>query len=689
MNLIKIRSFNTYVKTQLLTINYQLSINLTMLFCELVLENFGSYLGKNTINLLPDASENSRPIILIGGMNGGGKTTIMDAIRLALYGARAQCSTRGNLSYGDFLDQCVSRHTPPAEKARIELAFQIAEDGDLRDIRIVRYWERNPQDGKDTLGILVNDWADTMLLKTWDEYIENLLPLGISNLFLFDGEQVKELAEQETPPVAVFDAIQSLLGLELAKKLADDLDVLVSRKRKNLANDKQLTEIDQIESKLAQEQLELVNIGLELETIGSKLKIAIEQEEQAFDKFVLEGGKIAAQGKELELESKAIERQISQQRQVLGTLAGGSLPLLMIAPLLAQIQAQGAIELRHQQGKAALDLLVDRDLRLLDYLQQQPAFKNQIDDVQAFLERENQTLIDEVESKKSGWLGAEAEVLNQLDNILKHDLDRDAQQVSQLQAQLVKLEAELDSIDRQVSAAASPEEYTRLKTQEATARILVSQLKADQITTTRRQEELDRIITKTRQELATYTETNIQLKHDRHLVDSIAKVKATLEIFKEKLTLKKINKLENEVTECFRYLLHKSELVQRVTIDSTTFTLSLHDRDGKLLPKHRLSAGEKQLLAIALLWGLARVSGRQLPIAIDTPLGRLDSSHRTNLLERYFPAASEQVILLSTDTEVGESEVANLRAQGAITREYLLEHDPGEQRTQVKSGYFW
>jgi DNA sulfur modification protein DndD len=126
-----------------------------------------------------------------------------------------------------------------------------------------------------------------------------------------------------------------------------------------------------------------------------------------------------------------------------------------------------------------------------------------------------------------------------------------------------------------------------------------------------------------------------------------------------------------------------------VTIDSNTFTLSLHDSDGKLLPKHRLSAGEKQLLAIALLWGLARVSGRQLPIAIDTPLGRLDSSHRTNLIERYFPAASEQVILLSTDTEIAEGEVANLRDQGAITREYLLEHDPNQQRTQVKAGYFW
>ncbi len=660
-----------------------------MLFRELVLENFGSYLGKNTIDLLPDSSEDSRPIILIGGMNGGGKTTIMDAMRLALYGSRAQCSTRGNLSYGDFLNQCVSSHTPLNEKARIELAFQVAEDGNLLDIRIVRYWERNPKDGKDTLGILVNDWADKNLLNTWDEYIENLLPLGISNLFLFDGEQVKELAEQETPPVGVFDAIQSLLGLELAERLAADLDVLVSRKRRDLASKAQLAAIEEIETKLEQQQTELDEVERESVRLGDKLKIAIEQEEQAFDKFVREGGKIAAQGKELDLESKAIQSRIEQQRQGLRVLAEGSLPLALIAPLLTQVQAQGSIELRHQQGKAALDLLFDRDRKLIDYLQQQQVLATQITDIQAFLESENQRITSDIELEEPAWLEADPETIAQLDNILKYDRDRDKQKFTELQAQLIKLETELDFLDRQIAEAASPEEYTRLKEQEATARQHVSQLKADQIVSNRRYQELDRTIVKTKQELATYTETNIKLKNDLHIIDSVAKVKATLQVFKEKLTLKKINRLENEVTECFRYLLHKSELVHRVTIDSSTFTLSLHDREGKLLPKHRLSAGEKQLLAIALLWGLARVSGRQLPIAIDTPLGRLDSSHRTNLIERYFPAASEQVILLSTDTEIAESEVTNLRAQGAITREYLLHHDANLQRTEVRSGYFW
>ena len=660
-----------------------------MLFRELVLENFGSYLGKNTINLLPDTSADSRPIILIGGMNGGGKTTIMDAIRLALYGARAQCSTRGSLSYGDFLAQCVSRQILPTEKTRIELAFQIAEDGDMQDIRIVRYWERSPKDGKDTLGILVNDWADKTLLNTWDEYIENLLPLGISNLFLFDGEQVKELAEQEIPPVAVFDAIQSLLGLELAERLATDLDVLVSRKRRDVATKNQLEAIDEIEARVERQQSEITELAAELAKLDTKLEIALDRERQAFDKFVLEGGKIAAQGKELELESKSIQAQIDRLRSELGNLAAGNLPLALITPLLAQVRSQAAIELRHQQANAALDLLVDRDRRLLDYLQQQSISIDRITDIRSFLASENQSLMQDAKLDPPAWLNADLEAIERLDNILKSDLDREINQVNEIQTQLIKLETELDFIDRQIATAASPEEYIRLKDRETTARELVSQLKADKIANERRYVDLDRTITKTKQELATYTETNIKLKNDIHIIESVAKVKATLEIFKAKLTLKKINRLENEVTECFRYLLHKSELVQRVTIDSSTFTLSLHDREGKLLPKHRLSAGEKQLLAIALLWGLARVSGRQLPIAIDTPLGRLDSSHRTNLIERYFPAASQQVILLSTDTEIAESEVTNLRAQAVITREYILEHDPGEQRTRIRSGYFW
>ena len=223
-----------------------------MIFKELILENFGPYAGRNVINLHTGTEENRRPIVLFGGMNGGGKTTLMDAIRLALYGQRAQCSTRGNLSYSDFLTQSVNNKTSPVDKARIELTIEHIRNDQWIDLKIVRTWTRNPKDGKDSLGIVEEEWPDTALANTWDEYIETLLPLGISNLFLFDGEQVKELAEVEVTPQAVVDSIQSLLGLGLAEKLAIDLDILVSRKRKALANVKQRANLEEIEAKLKQ-----------------------------------------------------------------------------------------------------------------------------------------------------------------------------------------------------------------------------------------------------------------------------------------------------------------------------------------------------------------------------------------------------------------------------------------------------
>ena len=200
-----------------------------MQFLELVLKNFGPYAGTQTINLRPEKDGNPCPVILFGGMKGSGKPPSWTPFASPSTAGRAQCSTRGNLSYSDFLNQCVNRHTPPLEDTRVELTFEQVQDDKLTQFKIVRYWKK--LDIKDNLSILIYSeivsdwWSDKAITNTWDEYIETLLPVGISNLFLFDGEQVKELAELETPPEFVVGAIKSLLGLELAERLAVDLEI--------------------------------------------------------------------------------------------------------------------------------------------------------------------------------------------------------------------------------------------------------------------------------------------------------------------------------------------------------------------------------------------------------------------------------------------------------------------------------
>jgi DNA sulfur modification protein DndD len=661
-----------------------------VIFLELVLQNFGPYLGKQVINLRPEIDETSRPIILLGGMNGGGKTTFMDSIRLALYGPRAQCSTRGNLSYNDFLIQCVNRNTPPTEKARIELAFEVIQDDRPTTLRVVRYWTTEPKDGKDTLGVLVDEeWPDKALANTWDEYIENLLPLGISNLFLFDGEQVKELAELETPPPIVVGAIQSLLGLELAERLSVDLDILVSRKRKEIANAKELATLEEIEQTLHKQKDELEAANQDLAALDAELQRAEEQQRLASEKFIYEGGKIASDRSQLQSQYKDLTAQADQARQTMRDLAAGALPLALISPFLEQAKSQAEKESRITQAKMARDVLKERDNRLVDYIAQLKLNSKQLDKIKTFLNEENQELEQEIAGNEDPWLVADTEALTQLESLLKYDLNYSKSRAEQKQEELKELETEIDFLDRQIATAASPEVYEQLKNAVRQAQNEVAKAKAAYETVNRRCEELKRAIAKTKKELEDYAEDNIKLRNNQHIIAASAKVQATLKLFKERLTLKKLNKLEIEVTECFRYLLHKSDLVHRVAIDTNTFSLSLYDLQGQLVPKHRLSAGEKQLLAIAFLWGLARISGRNLPVAIDTPLGRLDSSHRSNLVERYFPTASHQVILLSTDTEIGKVEVERLRELDAIAQQYLLKYDSAQRQTIVEPGYFW
>ncbi|MEH1780339.1 MAG: DNA sulfur modification protein DndD [Nostoc sp.] len=679
-----------------------------MIFLELVLQNFGPYSGKQVINLNPKIDEeNSHPIILLGGMNGGGKTTLMDAIRLALYGPRAQCSTRGNLSYSDFLNQCVnnkaesavlgspqeeqlSKRIDPVADTRIELLFEHIENDKPIKYRVVRSWTKNPKDGKDTLGILGDsDTWPAALVNIWDEYIENLLPLGISNLFLFDGEQVKELAEQETPPPVVVDAIRGLLGLELADRLAVDLDILVNRKLKEVGNSKDLANLEEIETRLTQQQEDYQITGEKLETLKNQVEELEKKQQEAFDKFIFEGGKIAAERNQLELQQDTKTAEIEQVRQSMCELAADVLPLALIPNLLNQAQAQGEKEFRHQQVQISKDLLIERDQRLLTWLNQVEISPIQVEKIQSFLIQDVDSLYAKTIQVEAPWLLADDETLSQLDNLIYH-LQNSQLSAKEKLAILKNKEEEIHTLERQVQTAAAPEDYTKLRQALEAAQNQVVEAKANYETIRRRLAELETIIAKSKKELSDYTVENIKHKNSEHIITSAAKVQNTLKIFREKLTLRKLNKLEEEVKNCFLYLLHKSDLVHRITIDTKTFSLLLYDLNGKPVPKHRLSAGEKQLLAIAFLWGLAKVSGHRLPVAIDTPLGRLDSSHRSNLVERYFPSASHQVILLSTDTEIGKKEVETLRENEAIAREYLLKYDSStRQTTVVENQYFW
>ncbi len=166
--------------------------------------------------------------------------------------------------------------------------------------------------------------------------------------------------------------------------------------------------------------------------------------------------------------------------------------------------------------------------------------------------------------------------------------------------------------------------------------------------------------------------------------DAIASV---LNQFVVRLRKNKVHLLQEKTFEMYRLLSNRSGLIKDITIDDKTYEVKITDRNGHEIRKSALSAGEKEVFAVSLLWGLAQTSELKLPIIIDTPLSRLDSTHRDNIVNNYFPNAGEQVIILSTDTEIDANYYRTLkpRLSGAAS----LEFDQRQELTTFRQGYFW
>ena len=166
----------------------------------------------------------------------------------------------------------------------------------------------------------------------------------------------------------------------------------------------------------------------------------------------------------------------------------------------------------------------------------------------------------------------------------------------------------------------------------------------------------------------------------------VENVQSVLAEYTTQLTQAKMTTLSNAIVTGFNQLSHKPDRIKRVELEPQTFAVTLYDTDNRSISKDELSAGEQQIYTTALLSGLAKTSGKPLPMILDTPLGRLDSNHRQLLIEHYFPYASHQVILLSTDTEIMGHLLSLLKPH--ISHTFHLAYQQAEGHTTIEEGYF-
>jgi len=340
-----------------------------------------------------------------------------------------------------------------------------------------------------------------------------------------------------------------------------------------------------------------------------------------------------------------------------------------------------------QRQKLVLEAIQERDNQMLSALKSIP--KPVVETLKTWLEQDH-----EKRRKTAGRdmvLGADDSLLAELRHLRANalpkasaEIERHLRKLESLREELERMEREITRIPSQESIATIQIELDSISQRHQQAKLELNSLEARREQTIRQLAEAKKRADNAGRRVA---ELGLDDEDRERILRHSQKARDTLVKFREEVTRRHISRIEALILESFTQLLRKSGLVSAIQIHPVTFALSLTGGDGSPLSFDKLSAGERQLLATSLLWGLARASGRPIPTVIDTPLGRLDSTHRQHLVERYFPVAAHQVILLSTDEEIHQQNLPRLKP--AIARSYRLEFDETLRRTIVEPGYFW
>ncbi|MFF5265455.1 DNA sulfur modification protein DndD [Actinomadura viridis] len=655
-----------------------------MLLHNVTLHNFGPYHAAQSLNLttLPD-----RPVVLIGGLNGCGKTTLLDGIQLALYGVRARVSGRGRRSYDRYLRESVNRHATPPHAA-VTVEFSTTVEGVERLYRIRRSWDASGKSVREALQVFIDGNLDPAATRNWADHIEAILPLEVASLFFFDGERIESLANPDQAASVIESAVHSLLGISIVEQLRTDL-LAVQRRQKVSGEDAQMLEdIDQVEDELARVEAGCAEAAQQVAAVQQRLRQAEDHYNEAEEAFSRQGGDLYRRRGALEAEQQQLHSQLLDIRQTLAhTLATGALPLALLRPQLSALEDQTHAEGAAAQSAQVVELLTERDRRLLDTLTAWLPDQG-LAAAAAYLaeDRKQHAAAAQLRQRLNVPRGALPQMAA-LDQVLAQQ----TVQAGDLIDQARQLRWRLEGVDRQVAGVPATGSIAAVMAARDAARDQVTQLRIevaaaeDRLADGRRRR--DQWLAQREQAYKHRAEHLAQAEHAARVVSYAARTRDTLARFRTALLGQHIGRLEAAVLDSFNRLLRKARLVGDLRIDTDTFTITLLGPDGDTLDPRRLSAGERQLLAVSLLWGLARVAGHRLPCVIDTPLGRLDSRHRQHLVDRYFPHASHQVLLLSTDEEIDKQLYARL--QPSIARAYTLVHDDEAFTTTIHPSYRW
>ncbi len=600
-----------------------------------------------------------QPVVLFSANNGGGKTSTLSAFRLALHGRRAFDHPLTEIEY--LASIATKFHNQQVDlPCSLELDFDYLEMSKTSSAKLIRQWRFNRTRLIESVTLTVDD--QLLSNSEAEDLLNSIVPPELARYFFFDAELIKELADwNEDEEAQLFEAVHDLLGINLLSQLNRDLQKIQETQSTYADSERDLSA--QLDSAIA----------LELE-YRERLRL----ERQAARRIRGRYDRAIAQIRRL---GGMLAEELAEKRERLATLSSEQAILLEevvraahdILPLICGRNLRKTLGAELQRRR----LLDDREIVKDFFAKNRDAIEVQLRSRGLTVSNRKEALsvleefvhgkptsvsflLPSFSRTEEAWMQRvierELPALEERVNIVRLRLHDLGQEISSLEA-IIK---SVPNGDPKGDAALAELNMAQRELLEHEKRLddLISAHAASEATRNSLQKQ-DRL-----RRVAAFQSRRLLIREQM-----LANVIAAIPELQKKLQESKEHRFAEYLQAALSQLWNKQDRLTSVAVNFQAKSIDLSSKLG-LIDKRDLSAGEKQLFATAFIYALAKLSGRHMPFVIDTPLGRLDQSHRHRFIADFVPEASHQTILLSTDTEIVGPLYADL--QPFLARHYEL-----------------
>lgn len=713
---------------------------------KLKLKNFRSYEEETIFDF---ATTDDKNIILVGGKNGAGKSTIFEAIKLCIYGPMAYKYQGFNASYISKVKSNINNNSLKSDfvDAFVSIDLELSEGTEINIYTLVRKWTfKNKK--LDEIFLVYKNYSPIPLedeeLNFFENYITSIISPKIFEFFFFDGEHLSEFFIGKNSNTHLKQSLLSLCNFDTFDVLKNTI-LLSIRNSKNDDSELELAKTNYLalDDELANLNLEYANLNNNCTSISSELDDLKQKQIQLEKDFRKKGGVLAEERDLLNKKTIGLETRRSVINQSIKDFCNDMLPFLIVKDQIFNLKTQIKSErdnLVYSQLKDKLSVDYFKNL-LLTKLDPSSIHEialtvseSLIDDIKPSNQEDDFKIIHNLSNDESNSL------LALIDNMLSIDNNNILSMFDEhrnIGEELAEIRTTLNNSLEDESLNKYINELTDLSNKIGHLSEVKNHLEI-------KLKDLELLVSNTEISKNKAKSKYTDLLQSNKVVDMSSDLILMLDDMITTLTESKTKEIQNNFMHIFKKIIRKDNFIDFIDIDSN-FNTSLYinkmynsleienlienigydemekklgnlffedlfaeyevENRSELLNKIKnsnqssfinlrtkvdingFSSGEKQIYILCLYWALLKASDIEIPFIIDTPYARIDETHRNNITNEYFSTISDQVIILSTNTEIDEKSYKDIKPR--LNGEYLIDYDDINRKTIQSKGYFF